>query len=63
MKLEIHDIWFGLLLIILMLFAGCNAGCEAGKRLERHRAIEAGVARFEVDEKTGETNFVYGIKQ
>jgi hypothetical protein len=53
----------GCCLIVAMfvfLAIGACAGNIVGTRVQRQAAVEAGVARYEVDPRTGETRFVYG---
>jgi hypothetical protein len=53
----------GYCLIVAMfvfLAIGACAGYIVGTRVQRRAAVEAGVARYEVDPGTGETRFVYG---
>ncbi len=42
-----------------LLFAGAFM---AGSDVERSRAIKAGVAYWTINESSGETKFVYGVK-
>lgn len=55
-------LWFWGVGVCLGLFFGCGISHDITKNGERANAINAGVARYEVDEKTGKTNFVYGVK-
>lgn len=47
------------LLAVVVALASYAAGNADGKRFSNRAAIEAGVAKFVVDEKTGVTKFVY----
>jgi hypothetical protein len=46
--------------VFVFLAIGACAGHIVGTRVQRQAAVEAGVARYEVDPETGETRFVYG---
>jgi hypothetical protein len=46
---------------VFVTFAiGAYAGYIGGTYYQRHAAVEAGVARYEVNPRTGEMRFVYG---
>jgi hypothetical protein len=50
-----------LVVAVFVFFAlGAYAGYIGGTYHQRQAAVEAGVARYEVDPRTGETRFVYG---
>jgi hypothetical protein len=46
--------------MFLAIALGAFSGYIVGTRVQRQAAVEAGVARYEVDPRTGETRFVYG---
>lgn len=52
---------FCFLLIFLIFFwiVGFSSGAHLAEKSTRREAIEAGVARYEVDAKTGKTQFVF----
>lgn len=52
---------FCFLLIVLILFwiVGVSSGGHLAEKSIRRQAIEAGVARYEVDAKTGKTKFIF----
>jgi hypothetical protein len=46
--------------VVVMFTLGFYAGYIGGTEAQHGAAVEAGVARYEVDPRTGETQFVYG---
>jgi hypothetical protein len=52
--------WCLIVAMFVFLAIGAYAGYIVGTRVQRWAAVEAGVARYEVDARTGETRFVYG---
>lgn len=53
-----HVVIFILVASALVVFAGV-AGRNNGTNTQKRFAIEAGVAEYTIDPKTGETSFVY----
>jgi hypothetical protein len=52
--------WSLVVAMFVFLALGAFSGYIVGTRVQRWAAVEAGVARYEVDPGTGETRFVYG---
>jgi hypothetical protein len=52
--------WSLFVAVFVCLALGAYAGYIGGTYHQRQAAVEAGVARYEVDPRTGETHFVYG---
>jgi hypothetical protein len=52
--------WSLIMAMFMFLAIGAFSGYIVGTRVQRQAAVEAGVARYEVDPRTGETRFVYG---
>jgi hypothetical protein len=53
-----HVVIFILVASALIVFAG-ETGVRRGANTQKSLAIEAGVAEYTIDPKTGETSFVY----
>lgn len=45
---------------LMCLAGGCLSGVAIGSLYEQKKAVEAGVGRWVVDEKTGDRRFEYG---
>jgi hypothetical protein len=52
--------WSLIMAMFAFLALGAFSGYIVGTRVQRQAAVEAGVGRYEVDARTGETRFVYG---
>jgi hypothetical protein len=46
--------------VFVCLALGAYAGYIGGTYYQRRAAVEAGVARYQINPRTGETRFVYG---
>jgi hypothetical protein len=55
-----EGVWCLIVAMFVFLAIGAFSGYICGTRVQRQVAVEAGVARYEVDPGTGETRFVYG---
>lgn len=53
------------LFVIMVLLVGIVVGCLVGgctaKEAQRAEAVKAGVAHYEIDAKSGEARFVFGV--
>jgi hypothetical protein len=47
-------------ILVFVAWISCLHGISQGIKQEQKRAIESGAAKYIVNEKTGETEFVYG---
>ena len=54
-------------LFILMFVVGCFVGNEGeyhrGQQVVRQQAIDAGAAHWQINSKTGEREFVFGVQE
>jgi len=50
---------FSVVFVVLALIGGCTCGAKTEQAFYEKAAVEAGVAEYTIDPKTGETSFVY----
>lgn len=58
---EVHEVFLVVGSMIVFGFSGFRIGTEEGVTQERAAAVKAGAGRWEVNIKTGEKTFRYGV--